>query len=146
MNGYKRISRYTDRESRRRTSTSVKKSYGRQIAMLICMNKSTFVTLTLFLAVPIIAQSSKGHDSAGEAVFQEQCIGCHGPDGRAQTELGKKLGAADLTSDAIRQQPDAELAKIVKDGKGKMPIFDKKLSDDEIHGVITYIRQLAKKQ
>jgi mono/diheme cytochrome c family protein len=110
------------------------------------MNKSTLVTLTLFLAVPIFAQSSKGHDNAGEALFQEQCIGCHGPDGRAQTELGKKLGAADLTSDAIRQQPDTELAKIVKDGKGKMPTFDKKLNDDEIHSVITYIRQLAKSQ
>jgi cytochrome c6 len=109
------------------------------------MTKSTFLTLTLFLA-PILAQSSKGPDSKGEALFQEQCIGCHGPDGRAQTELGKKLGAADLTSDAIRQQPDAELAKIVKDGKGKMPTFDKKLSGDEIRGVITYVRQLAKKQ
>jgi cytochrome c6 len=109
------------------------------------MTKSTFLTLTLFLT-PILAQSSKGPDSKGEALFQEQCIGCHGPDGRAQTELGKKLGAADLTSDAIRQQPDAELAKIVKDGKGKMPTFDKKLSDDEIRGVITYVRQLAKKQ
>jgi cytochrome c6 len=110
------------------------------------MNISTFVTLTLLLAVPILAQPSKGHDSRGEALFQEQCMGCHGPDGRAQTELGKKLGAADLTSDAVRQQHDAELAKIVKDGKGKMPAFDKKLSDDEIHGVIIHIRQLAKKQ
>jgi cytochrome c6 len=110
------------------------------------MNKSTFVTLTFFLAAPILAQSSKRHDSAGEALFQEQCIGCHGPDGRAQTELGKKLGAADLTSDAIRQQPDVELAKIVRDGKGKMPTFEKKLRDDQIQGVINYIRQLAKKQ
>jgi len=51
-----------------------------------------------------------------------------------------------LTSDTVRQQSDSQLAKIVKDGKGKMPAFDHKLSDDEIHGVITYIRQLATKQ
>jgi cytochrome c6 len=146
MNWYKCIAGYTARESRLCARSSIKKSYGREIAMFLCMNKSTVVTLTLFLAAPILTQSSKGRDSSGEALFQEQCIGCHGPDGRAQTDLGKKLGAADLTSDAIRQQPDAELAKIVKDGKGKMPAFDKKLSDDEIHGVITYIRQLAKKQ
>jgi mono/diheme cytochrome c family protein len=56
----------------------------------------------------MLAQSSKGHGVTGEAIFQEQCIGCHGPDGRAQTELGKKLGAADLTSDAIRQQSDSQ--------------------------------------
>jgi len=110
------------------------------------MTTSTLVTLTLLSAVSVFAQSNKGHGSTGEALFQEQCIGCHGPDGRAQTEMGKKLGAADLTSDAVRQQSDSQLAKIVKDGKGKMPTFDKKLGDDEIHGVITYIRQLATKQ
>ncbi len=110
------------------------------------MKISTLITLTLLSAVPMLAQSSKGHGSTGEALFQEQCIGCHGSDGRAQTEMGKKLGAADLTSDDIRQQSDSQLAKIVKDGKGKMPAFDQKLRDDEIHGVITYIRQLATKQ
>ena len=94
----------------------------------------------------MLAQSSKGHGITGEAVVQAQCIGCHGPDGRAQTELGKKLGAADLTSDAIRQQSDSQLAKTVKDGKGKMPAFDQKLRDDEVHDVITYIRHLTTKQ
>lgn len=107
--------------------------------------KISTVTLVLLLAVPVFAQSGKGSNT-GEARFQEHCIGCHGPDGRAQTELGRKLGAADLTSDVIRQQSDAQLATFVKDGKGKMPAFENKLSDDDIHGVITYIRQLAKKQ
>jgi len=51
-----------------------------------------------------------------------------------------------LTSDAIQQQSDSQLAKMVKDGKGKMPAFDKKIKEDEIHVVITYIRQLATKQ
>src|SRR6266853_1795752 len=78
------------------------------------MKTSTLVTLTLLSAVPVFAQSNKGHGSAGEALFQEQCIGCHGSDGRAQTEMGKKLGAADLTSDAVRQQSDSQLAKIVQ--------------------------------
>ena len=110
------------------------------------MKTSTLVTLTVLSAVPVFAQSNKGHGSTGEALFQEQCIACHGSDGRAQTEIGKKLGAADLTSDAIRQQSDSQLAKVVKDGKGKMPAFDQKLKDDEIRDVITYIRQLATKQ
>jgi len=94
----------------------------------------------------MLAQSSKGHGSNGEALFQEQCIGCHGPDGHAQTDLGKKLGAADLTSDAVQQRSDSDLAKLIKDGKAKMPSFDNKLKDDEIHHLIIYIRQLAKKQ
>ena len=106
----------------------------------------TLAIITSFLAITALAQSSKGHGSIGEALFQEQCIGCHGPDGRAQTELGKKLGAADLTSAAIQQQNDSQLATMIKNGKGQMPTFDNNLSDDEIRNVIAYIRQLAKKQ
>ena len=73
-------------------------------------------------------------------------MGCHGPDGRAQTELSKKVGAADLTSDAVQQQTDSNLMKIVKGGKRKMPAFEDKLSNDEIAGVVAYIRELAKKR
>ena len=110
------------------------------------MTISTLATLTLLSATFMVAQSGKEQGSTGEALFQQQCVGCHGPDGRAQTEIGKKLGAADLTSDAIQQQSDSQLAKMVKDGKGKMPAFDTKLTQDEIRVVIIYIRQLATKQ
>jgi cbb3-type cytochrome c oxidase subunit III len=82
----------------------------------------------------------------GEEIFQEQCAGCHGPDGRAQTDIGKTLGAADLTSEGIQQKSSAELSKSVKGGKGKMPAFDNKLADDEIKAVLAYIKQLGKKQ
>jgi cbb3-type cytochrome c oxidase subunit III len=57
----------------------------------------------------------------------------------------QKAGAADLTSDVVQRQGDSELATIVKDGKGKMPAAGKSLSDEEIHALITYVRQLAKK-
>jgi len=110
------------------------------------MTISTLATLTFLSAAFMLAQSGKEQASTGEALFQQQCVGCHGPDGHAQTELGKKLGAADLSSDAIQQQADSQLAKTVKDGKGKMPAFDRKLKEDEIHTVITYIRHLATKQ
>ena len=99
---------------------------------------------TLLLPVRFLAEPSKGHSGAGEAIFHERCVGCHGLDGRAQTELGKKVGAADLTSDAVQQQRDSQLLVIVKEGKGKMPALGDKLSDDEIHAVIIHIRQLAK--
>jgi mono/diheme cytochrome c family protein len=108
------------------------------------MRISTLVTLTVLLS--IVHFPCKGDSGSGEALFHERCIGCHGPDGRAQTEMGKKAGAADLTSDVVQRQGDSELATIVKDGKGKMPAAGKSLSDEEIHALITYIRQLAKKQ
>ena len=101
--------------------------------------------LTVFLAIPAISQAQK-NQRRGEEIFQELCAGCHGPDGRAQTDIGKALGAADLTSESIQQTSDSQLSKSVKGGKGKMPAFENKLSDDEIKAVLAYVKQLGKNQ
>jgi len=110
------------------------------------MKTSTIATVVTLLATPVFAQSSKGHDDPGVRIFQEHCIACHGPDGRAQTETGAKVGAADLTTDAVQRQSDSQLSKIVQNGKGKMPAFQGKLTDDEMRAVIAYLRQLASKK
>ena len=91
-----------------------------------------------FVVAPAWAQ--KG----GDAIFQEMCVGCHGSDGRADTDMGKKLKAADLTSADVQQQSDSALMKVVKSGQKKMPSFADKLSDDDIKAVIGYVRQLGK--
>jgi mono/diheme cytochrome c family protein len=110
------------------------------------MKTLTYLTAATLMTAAVFGQSGKGHNGTGSEVFQGQCIGCHGPDGRAQTETGKKVGAADLTSDSVQQETDSNLSKIVEDGKGKMPAFKGKLGDDEIKAVIAYVRELAKKQ
>ena len=98
------------------------------------------------IAIPMFAAPQKGKSARGEEIFQEQCSGCHGPDGRAQTEMAKKVQAADLTSDAVRSMSASQIAKQVHQGKGKMPPFEGKLSDAEIHDVVAYVQGLGKKQ
>jgi cytochrome c6 len=93
---------------------------------------------------PSFGQSDNKNAGKGQEIFQEQCVGCHGPDGHAQTDMGKKVGAADLTSDAVQHQSDSQLEKVVKGGKKKMPAFGEKLSDDDIHALIAYVRTLGK--
>jgi mono/diheme cytochrome c family protein len=93
--------------------------------------------------MPFPGHAQKGL-SNGAAIFQEQCSGCHGPDGKAQTDMGKKMQAADLTSDEIQQQSDSKLAGIVKSGQKKMPAFNGKLSDDEIKAVVAYVKEFGK--
>jgi cbb3-type cytochrome c oxidase subunit III len=95
-------------------------------------------------AAPSFGQSDNKNAGKGQEIFQEQCVGCHGPDGHAQTDMGRKVGAADLTSGAVQRQNDSQLEKVIKNGKKKMPSFDDKLSEDEIHALIVYIRQLGK--
>jgi cytochrome c6 len=96
------------------------------------------------MMIALSAALSFGQDKDGSAIFGEKCAGCHGTDGKAQTETGMKLKAADLTSAKVQGKTDADLSAIVTNGKGKMPAFKGKLSDAEIQAVVANIRSLAK--
>ena len=81
---------------------------------------------------------------AGETIFKSKCVLCHGPDGSGNTPLGKQLQAANLRSKDVQKLSDAELHKIVHDGRSNMPSFADQLSDYEIDEVIQYVRVLGK--
>ena len=81
----------------------------------------------------------------GETLFKRRCPACHGSDGKGETPMGKKLGAANLTSTEVQSQSDAQLTDVITKGKNnKMPSFDGKLSKDEIAELVAYIRELGK--
>ena len=75
-------------------------------------------------------------------LYKSKCQACHGPDGKGNTAAGKKLNVKDFSRPEVAQMSDQELFDITKTGKNKMPAFDKKLTDDQIQGLITYIRSL----
>jgi cytochrome c6 len=104
------------------------------------------IVIAFAVVPPSFGQSDNKNAGKGQGIFQEQCVGCHGTDGHAQTDMGKTVGAADLTSGVVQHQSDSQLEKVVKNGKKKMPSFADKLSDDDIHALIAYVRQLGKTQ
>jgi len=75
------------------------------------------------------------------ALYKSKCQACHGADGKASA-VGQKLGAKDFNSPEVAKMTDAELFDITKKGKGKMPGYDGKLTDDQIKSLIKYIRSL----
>lgn len=75
-------------------------------------------------------------------LYKSKCQVCHGADGKGDTPAGKKVEAKDFHSPEIAKASDAELFKIVKEGKGKMPKYEGKLTDDQIKDLIKYIRSL----
>ncbi len=81
-------------------------------------------------------------DKQAKQTFETRCAGCHGPDGSG-TPLGKRLQVADLRSAAVQGRPAAELIAAVTNGKGNMPPFKGKLSDQQITAVIAYVRTLG---
>jgi len=103
-----------------------------------------FVGLTLF--VVSIVRADPGPDSAASsAMFRTKCAMCHGQDGSG-SDVGKTMNAPDLRSPAVQKLPDAELAKVISDGKGGMPPFKSSLSEDQIHALVKQIRSLGRKK
>jgi cytochrome c6 len=80
------------------------------------------------------------------ALFKSKCGVCHAPDGSGSGAMGKQLGLRDLGSAEVQKQTDAQLTDIITNGKGgKMPAYKGKITDDQIKGLVEYVRSLAKK-
>jgi mono/diheme cytochrome c family protein len=72
--------------------------------------------------------------SPGGQIYEANCASCHGADGSGG--IGPKL--AGEVADAF---PDIEdQIALVTDGRGSMPSFDGRLTEDEIRQVVEYTR------
>ena len=58
------------------------------------------------------------------------------------TGMGKNMGLKSLSSPEVQKMSDADLTALVTNGKGKMPGYKDKLSDDEISAVVKYVKTL----
>ena len=80
-----------------------------------------------------------------KATFDSKCASCHGKDGRAKSLHAKHVHARDLTDAAWQGNvSDERLFNSISNGKGKMPDFKNKLSEDQIDALVRYVRQLKR--
>ena len=100
----------------------------------------------LFAGVVLFCSPSLHAQGDGPATFKAKCAACHGADGSGDTSMGKSLKLRDLRSADVQKQSDADLTGIITNGKGKMPSYKGKLTDDQIKAVVATIRDLAKKK
>ena len=85
----------------------------------------------LTMALPVAAQD-RAAITAGEAVYKENCVTCHG-------ERVVSPGAAfDLRKLSADERPRFD--KAMSDGKGQMPSWEGVLTPEEIDQVWAYIR------
>jgi cytochrome c6 len=99
--------------------------------------------LPALAAMLLCGGAARADDSA--ATFKAKCAMCHGGDGAGSTPVGKSMKIRDLGSAEVQAQTDAQLTDTLTNGKNKMPAYKGKLTDDQIKGLVSYIRQLAKK-
>jgi mono/diheme cytochrome c family protein len=103
------------------------------------------LTLSLLIASAISTRAADAKEN-----WTKNCVQCHGADGTANTPMGKKLQAKNLTDPAVQKGfTDADAAKSIKEGvkqNGKitMKAFGDKLSDDEVKALVAYVRTLKK--
>jgi mono/diheme cytochrome c family protein len=91
---------------------------------------------------------AKGDESnkAGMALYTKNCASCHGKTGLGdgvKTRMLKDF-PGDLSAAGYQNQTDGEQFYKTKFGKGEMPKYEGKLSDDDIWNIVNYMRTFKK--
>lgn len=110
------------------------------------------VTKNLILTSIALAALSGWQLQAADinAIYQKECQKCHGADGKGNTRMGKQSGAKDYTDPKVQAElKDDKAIKVIKEGikeggKEKMKPYTT-LTDEEIKGLITKMREFGKK-
>jgi mono/diheme cytochrome c family protein len=109
------------------------------------MKLSLTITLSLLIASALSARAADAKEN-----WSKNCAQCHGADGTANTPMGKKLNAKNLTDAKVQAGfTDEKATKSIKEGvkengKVTMKAFGDKLSDDEVKALVVYVRTLKK--
>ena len=96
--------------------------------------------------------SAQAQEPAGKDLrlfYSQQCAGCHGPDGAAQSAAGKKLKGQNLTDPAWRKgTSDEAMVKVIQKGIFfglAMPGFKKELTLSESQRLVAEIIRKSEK-
>lgn len=108
----------------------MKKSIILSAAALVCLNLAAF----------------GGDAKTPKENWDRHCAKCHAEDGSADTKLGQKLEIMDYTDpESLAEFSDEDLFNMTKDGveDTKMRGYGEKLTDEEIHALVAYMRAMA---
>ncbi|MGV3721690.1 MAG: c-type cytochrome [Actinomycetota bacterium] len=70
----------------------------------------------------------------GVKVYKLYCLGCHGPDGRR--------GDGPMRIVDGKPKPDAEIQRVVENGRNEMPGWKHRLQADELKAVVEHTQRL----
>jgi mono/diheme cytochrome c family protein len=75
-----------------------------------------------------------------KTIYKQNCAKCHGVNGRGQTPEGEIAGAQDLTNpDWQERVTEQRLTNSITHGRGQMPAFGKKLSEEQIKSLAAFV-------
>lgn len=100
---------------------------------------AALVTLAMLVALSVSSAAQSAADT-----YKAKCASCHAADGTGDTPIGKKLAVKDLNTGEAAKRSAEEFFEVTRKGKGKMPAYENKISDDEIKALVKFIRTLGK--
>jgi len=104
--------------------------------------------LLVYLAVPavllaLMPSPGAADVQAGEGIYARQCTRCHGPSGTGNEKAIKLLKKdLNLLRPEVASRSDAELLRIISEGRKPMPAFGTKLTAAEREDVLAWVRHL----
>jgi mono/diheme cytochrome c family protein len=89
---------------------------------------------------------SETSTTAGQTLYMKTCAACHGKTGLGDGPKAKSLKTVptDFTKAVSQNQTDGEHFYKTKTGRGDMPKYEGKLSDDDIWNIVNYVRTFKK--
>jgi mono/diheme cytochrome c family protein len=90
--------------------------------------------------------NDEASNKAGMALYNKNCASCHGKTGLGDGVKARMLKdfPGDFSGAAFQNQTDGEHFYKTKSGKGEMPKYEGKLTDDDIWNIVNYMRTLKK--
>jgi mono/diheme cytochrome c family protein len=107
------------------------------------------IELKIVLLGLICAASARAEtDKKTERTWKAKCASCHGADGKADTDQGKKMHIGDMTSPEWQKgKTDATFKSAIengvkKEGGGEMEAYKDKLDAAQITALVAYVHTL----
>lgn len=97
------------------------------------------------------AHAADAPDKKTERLWKSKCASCHGADGKADTDQGKKMQTANMATKAWQSgHTDDQIRKAILEGvkaekggvKKEMDPYKDELKPDQVDALVAYIRAL----
>jgi len=92
-----------------------------------------------------ILLSGCGRNERMDALYAQRCLNCHGPGGRGDGPIGAALPVRPPDfRQTVEKKGNAQIRRLIADGKGTMPAFAPALTPAEINDMLQMVRFLSR--
>jgi mono/diheme cytochrome c family protein len=107
------------------------------------MMRLRMTAVVLVGALALAGAALADDNDLGKKIYAQKCASCHGADGKGNAKMGAMLKVSIPALVGGPTRTDAELVKIISEGKKPMPAFANKLSKEELDAVVHFAKELA---